>query len=158
RAPHHHAVRGALDRSRPGSLACTDSDRHCHDRCRAESSGHGPFPISDAWLQFHRRGLSRATRSMGWQVPDTWRRIVKRSWVEWSWVGGVLLFLGAATAAAAGSVPRFDGRGWTIGNQEKNAKESLTEYVLPGQTVDGWQELVTSTVFFQPVPLGAFVD
>src|SRR5262249_43717901 len=85
-------------------------------------------------------------------------RTMKRAWVEWTWVGGVLLFLGAATASAASSVPRFDGRGWTIGNQQKNAKESLTEYVLPGQTVDGWQELGTSTVFFQPVPLGAFVD
>ena len=62
----------------------------------------------------------------------------------------------AATAQA--QPPKFDGRGWTVGNQQANQNESLTEYVLPGQTVDNWKELVTSTVFFQPVPLAALVD
>jgi hypothetical protein len=59
------------------------------------------------------------------------------------------------------SVPRFDGRGWSVGNRAKNARQSLTEYVLAGQTVDNWQELVTSTVYFDPghsVPLARFVE
>jgi hypothetical protein len=34
----------------------------------------------------------------------------------------------------------------------------LTEYVLPGQTVENWRELVTSTVFHTAVPLEAFVN
>jgi hypothetical protein len=62
-----------------------------------------------------------------------------------------------ATVSAAGA-PRFDGRGWTVGNQQRNPHQSLTEYVLPGQTVEDWKELVTSTVFAPPVPLSAFVD
>jgi hypothetical protein len=65
-------------------------------------------------------------------------------------------FVGVGAAAA--QTPAFDGRGWTVGNQQTNQNESLTEYVLPGQTVDNWKELVTSTVFFQPVPLNALVD
>src|SRR5262245_59486492 len=75
------------------------------------------------------------------------------------------MLIGAAAVAsmfvatpASGQPPRFDGRGWTVGNQQKNAQQVLTEYVLPGQTVDNWRELVTSTVFFQPVPMVPFVE
>lgn len=74
------------------------------------------------------------------------------------WVGGVLLLLAASAAEVAAEAPKFDGRGWTVGNQQKNARQSLTEYVLPGQTVENWKELVTSTVFTQPVPLAPFVE
>jgi hypothetical protein len=72
---------------------------------------------------------------------------------------------GASAAAPATppspSAPRFDGRGWSVGHQAKNARQSLVEYVLPGQTVDNWKELVTSTVYFDPrhsVPLARFVE
>jgi hypothetical protein len=74
------------------------------------------------------------------------------------WIGGALLLLAASTVSAAEEAPKFDGRGWTVGNHQKNARQSLTEYVLPGQTVENWKELVTSTVFYQPVPLAALVE
>lgn len=78
----------------------------------------------------------------------------------WHSAGVAVMLAVTCTALAAGQSqpPKFDGRGWSIGNQQANQKESLTEYVLPGQTVDNWKELVTSTVFFQPVPLDALVD
>jgi hypothetical protein len=69
----------------------------------------------------------------------------------------VLLWLTSASSGAA-QPPRFDGRGWTVGNRQENATEILTEYVLPGQTVEDWRELVTSTVFHQAVPLDRFVN
>ena len=34
----------------------------------------------------------------------------------------------------------------------------MIEYVLPGQNVENWRELVTSQVFSQAVPLAAFVE
>ena len=52
----------------------------------------------------------------------------------------------------------FDGRAWTVGNQQRTARQSLTEYVLPGQTVDTWREMITSTVFTQSVPIAPFVE
>jgi hypothetical protein len=67
----------------------------------------------------------------------------------------------ARTASGGASPPKFDGRGWSVGNHAKSARQELTEYVLPGQTVENWKELVTSTVYFDPrhsVPLGRFVD
>ncbi len=73
------------------------------------------------------------------------------------WIAGTLL-LGAPSTSVSAQTPTFDGRGWTVGNQQKNANESLTEYVLPGQTVEDWKELVTSTVFYQPVPLDKLVE
>lgn len=69
---------------------------------------------------------------------------------------GMLICAPAVSASA--QPPRFDGRGWIVGHQERNARESLTEYVLPGQTMDNWRELVTSTVFLQAVPMGPFVE
>lgn len=70
-------------------------------------------------------------------------------------------FLVSQTALADAGVKQFDGRAWTIGNRQQSSKQILTEYVLPGQTVDNWKELVTSTVFVDPehaVPLAKFVD
>jgi hypothetical protein len=72
-------------------------------------------------------------------------------------IEGALLLCMVSTRLASAEAPKFDGRGWMVGNQQENARESLTEYVLPGQTVEDWKELVTSTVFYQPVPLDAFV-
>jgi hypothetical protein len=77
----------------------------------------------------------------------------KRNWIS----GGLLLWMVSAHAISAEG-PRFDGRAWTVGNHQENGREILTEYVLPGQTVDDWKELVTSTIFRQPVPLAAFVE
>ncbi len=77
---------------------------------------------------------------------------------KWNQIGAVLLLSAASAANVAAEAPRFDGRGWTVGNQQRNARQILTEYVLPGQTVDNWKELVTSTVFPQPVPIAPFVE
>ena len=68
----------------------------------------------------------------------------------------VLSMIWVAAASAQG--PPFDGRGWTVGHQDSNATLSLSEYVLPGQTVEDWKELVTSSVFFQAVPIAPFVE
>jgi hypothetical protein len=67
-----------------------------------------------------------------------------------------LLVTGAVAANA--QTPKFDGRAWTVGHQQSNERQSITEYVLPGQTVDNWKEMVTSEVFFQPMPIPAFVE
>jgi hypothetical protein len=69
----------------------------------------------------------------------------------------LLTFL-ATPASAQAQTPKFDGRGWKVGNQQRNTQQVLTEYVLPGQTVDNWKELVTSTVFLQAVPMARLVD
>src|SRR5262249_31112217 len=39
---------------------------------------------------------------------------------------------------------RFDSRQWHLGYQESSATMSIREYVLPGETVEAWSELVTS--------------
>ena len=75
-----------------------------------------------------------------------------------TWLGAALVLGACATATVAAADSKFDGRGWTVGNQQRSGTQSLTEYVLPGQTVDNWKELVTSTVFFQPVPLSVLVE
>ena len=73
-------------------------------------------------------------------------------------IGAVLISMASLeTATVSSQTPQFDGRGWTVGNHQQSAEQSLTEYVLPGQTVDTWKELVTSTVFVQPVPIAPFV-
>ena len=74
------------------------------------------------------------------------------------WLGGLLVVLAVSVAEVSADGPTFDGRGWTVGNQQRNARQSLTEYVLPGQNVNNWKELVTSTVFTQPVPIAPFVE
>ncbi len=69
--------------------------------------------------------------------------------------------LGSQAALADTGAKQFDGRAWTIGNRQQSRTQILTEYVLPGQTVDHWKELVTSTVFVDAdhaVPLAKFVD
>ncbi|SRR6266542_2422516 len=76
----------------------------------------------------------------------------------WNWIGGALLLCMISTTAVSAEAPKFDGRAWRVGNHQMSASESLTEYLLPGQTVEDWDELVTSTVFYQPVPLAAFVE
>jgi hypothetical protein len=66
-----------------------------------------------------------------------------------------------AAMAASSAGPKFDGRGWRTGNHQENAARVLTEYVLPGETVHHWTELVTSEVFKDPrhaVSIAAFVD
>ena len=63
----------------------------------------------------------------------------------------------SVTAAAGPATPKFDGRGWTVGHQQQSDKQSITEYVLPGQTVETWKELVTSEVYFAPMPIAAVV-
>jgi hypothetical protein len=73
-------------------------------------------------------------------------------------LAATLLLLALSGTGGLASGPVFDGRAWTVGNQQRNARQSLTEYVLPGQTVDKWKELVTSTVFSQPVPIAPFVE
>jgi len=75
-----------------------------------------------------------------------------------AWLAAVLALMAAGGTEARADGPAFDGRGWTIGHQQKGARQSLTEYVLPGQTVDNWKELITSTFFAQPVPITPFVE
>ena len=70
---------------------------------------------------------------------------------------GAACLLVSAVAAASPETPKFDGRGWTVGHQQRNDRQSITEYVLPGQTVDNWRELVTSEVYFEPMPIAAVV-
>jgi hypothetical protein len=68
--------------------------------------------------------------------------------------------LDAHAAVANSSTPRFDGRAWSIGNRQQSGSKTITEYVLPGETVDHWSELVTSHVFNDPdhrIPLASFV-
>ncbi len=74
-----------------------------------------------------------------------------------SQIGAALLLMSAGAIVRA-EAPKFDGRGWTVGHQQQNGKQSLIEYVLPGQTVENWKELVTSSLFFQPVPVAPFVE
>jgi hypothetical protein len=69
----------------------------------------------------------------------------------------VLLILSGITPANA-QTPGFDGRGWTVGHRQSNGAQTLIEYVLPGQNVENWRELVTSQVFSQAVPVAAFVE
>lgn len=38
----------------------------------------------------------------------------------------------------------FDAHEWQLGYQAANRLQEIREYVLPGETVDGWSELVTS--------------
>ena len=69
----------------------------------------------------------------------------------------VLLILSAITPANA-QTPGFDGRGWAVGHRQSNGTQTLIEYVLPGQNVDTWRELVTSQVFSTGEPMAAFYE
>jgi hypothetical protein len=68
-----------------------------------------------------------------------------------------LLILSAITPANA-QTPGFDGRGWSVGHRQSNGVQTLIEYVLPGQNVENWRELVTSQVFSQAIPPAPFVE
>lgn len=45
-------------------------------------------------------------------------------------------------------VPTFDSRPWKVGYMNGNDKQRITEYVLPDQTVESWQELFTRQEYF----------
>lgn len=45
----------------------------------------------------------------------------------------------------------FDSRQWQLGYQAATDSQAIREYVLPGQTVHNWTELVTSQYFARDV-------
>lgn len=45
---------------------------------------------------------------------------------------------------------RIDSRSWKVGYEASNSTQQLTEFVLPGQTVESWQELFTRQLFADP--------
>ncbi len=49
--------------------------------------------------------------------------------------------------AIDGVIFKFDQRNWKIGYQTSNARVSIVEYVLPGETVQTWTELITIQQF-----------
>jgi hypothetical protein len=73
-------------------------------------------------------------------------------------IGAAFLLILSAITPANAQTPGFDGRGWAVGNRQSNAVQTLIEYVLPGQNVENWRELVTSQVFSHAVPLAPFVE
>jgi hypothetical protein len=52
----------------------------------------------------------------------------------------------AATDAPVGVISKT----WQVGNKASNAQQKLTEYVLAGQTVGTWSELLTRQIFIDP--------
>ncbi len=51
----------------------------------------------------------------------------------------------------------LDSRPWQLGYQAADARQAIREYVLPGQTVQSWSELVTSQYFPDgPAPRALF--
>lgn len=44
----------------------------------------------------------------------------------------------------------FDGRVWQEGYSSEDERQSIVKYVLPGETVNGWSELVTVQIFYKP--------
>lgn len=60
---------------------------------------------------------------------------------------GVILY---SVACKAHESDKFDGRAWKVGNDASDDTQHVVEYVLPGQTVDQWKELVTHQVMFDP--------
>lgn len=60
-----------------------------------------------------------------------------------------LFVAGCATTTTTKEVPErwtfeFDSRQWQLGYQTANRQQAIREYVLAGQTVQNWSELVTS--------------
>ena len=50
----------------------------------------------------------------------------------------------------------MDERGWQVGHEAENDRQSLVEFVLPGETVNNWSELYTMQVIHGvPLHLGA---
>jgi hypothetical protein len=71
--------------------------------------------------------------------------------------------IGASNAKKLVEVPErwkfsFDTREWHLGHQAANRQEAIREYVVVGQTVDDWKELVTSHYFASGVPLHGYVE
>lgn len=52
-------------------------------------------------------------------------------------------------AAKDNVVIAFDGRAWQEGYSFEDQRQSIVEYVLPGETVNGWSELVTAQIFYR---------
>jgi len=55
----------------------------------------------------------------------------------------------------------FDGRKWKNGYEARNESQAITEYVLEGETVENWTELVTAHQFLglqNQVTLKAFME
>src|SRR5262245_63286020 len=73
-------------------------------------------------------------------------------------IGAALLLILSAITPANAQTPGFDGRGWAVGHRQNNDLQTLTEYVLPGQNVENWRELVTSQVFAQSIPPAPFLE
>lgn len=55
-----------------------------------------------------------------------------------------------ATPAGQKAERQIDSRLWQVGYQAGNATQQVTEFVLPGQTVQTWQELFTRQLFVDP--------
>src|SRR5262245_37224805 len=73
-------------------------------------------------------------------------------------IGAAFLLILSGIAPANAQTPGFDGRGWAVGHRQSNGTQTLIEFVLPGQNVENWRELVTSQVFSRAVPLASFVE
>ena len=52
----------------------------------------------------------------------------------------------------------FDGREWQLGHTDANLTSSIREYVLVGQTVEDWKELVTSQKMSTSIGVEEFFD
>jgi hypothetical protein len=53
----------------------------------------------------------------------------------------------AEITSVAEAMARFDGRRWRVGYDEANDQQHIIEYVLPGESVKEWSELVTHQIF-----------
>jgi hypothetical protein len=55
------------------------------------------------------------------------------------------LFMMMTYSASASQIlnPAFDDQKWKVGNQAADGSETIIEYVLEGETVENWTELVT---------------
>ena len=73
-------------------------------------------------------------------------------------IGAAFLLILSAVTPGIAQTPGFDGRGWTVGHRQSNGVQTLIEYVLPGQNVENWRELVTSQVFTKAVPAAPFAE
>lgn len=52
----------------------------------------------------------------------------------------------------------FDGRKWQLGYEAADARQALREYVLEGEKVEAWTELVTSHRYEQSIPVAGFLE
>ena len=65
----------------------------------------------------------------------------------------ILVLLGSTSSAQEPTVNeqlaiKFDDRKWTVGWSQTNTNSRMREWVLPGQTVENWHELVTDEIFY----------